>query len=169
MQHLSAQQNTVQLKHMVTGLPVGAAPLPARIRIDHAADGRAVGCRELRRKEKAVRTQRGIELILDDPTLHAYPALLDVDLQDLRQVPGEVDDQAFGQRLAVRTRATTSRRQHNASESGACHQGSQTGHISRVQRKHNRLRHALVDGVVSRQHRTCCVLRGNLPAKTRVA
>ncbi|MNR48099.1 hypothetical protein D3C85_1672930 [compost metagenome] len=97
-----------------------------------------------------MRTKRSIELILDDPALHSHPALLDVDLQDFRQMPGEVNDQAFSQRLPVRTRATPSWRQHNASEFGACHQGSQTCHIRCIHRKHSRLRHALIDGVVSR-------------------
>ncbi|MCY1546118.1 hypothetical protein D9M68_820960 [compost metagenome] len=84
-------------------------------------------------------------------------------------MPREVNDQAFSQRLPIRARATTSRGQHNAAKFGACNQGGQPRHISRIPREHSRLRHALVDGVVSRKHRTRCVLRGYLPAKTRVA
>ncbi|MNG17144.1 hypothetical protein D3C84_1011090 [compost metagenome] len=37
VQHLSAQQYAVQFKHMVAGLTVSAAALPARIRIDHCS------------------------------------------------------------------------------------------------------------------------------------
>ncbi|MCY1547902.1 hypothetical protein D9M68_839830 [compost metagenome] len=114
-----------------------------------------------------MRTKRSIELILDHPTLNPHPALLGIDFQDLRQMPGKIDDQAFGQGLPVRSRASPSWRQHNAPKIGARHQAGQACHISCIHRKHSRLRHALVDGVVSRQHRTRCILRGNLPTKTR--
>jgi len=45
--------------------------------------------------------QGGVELVEDQPRLHAGPALLDVQFEDSVQVLGKVDDQGGADRLAA--------------------------------------------------------------------
>ncbi len=87
VQRRAVEQNGAQIQHVIAGLAVGAAALPAGIGADHAADGGAVGSRQFRGEKQPVGFERGVELVLDHPALHPYPALLDIDLKDVVQVP----------------------------------------------------------------------------------
>ncbi|RML74621.1 hypothetical protein APX70_200444 [Pseudomonas syringae pv. maculicola] len=44
-----------------------------------------------------MRLQRCVELVLDHAGLHPYPALFDVDFEDVVHVPRQIDHYAIGQ------------------------------------------------------------------------
>ena len=79
-------QNGAQLQDVVAGLAIKTRPLPAGISRDHTANGGSVRSRQFGRKEKAIRRQRRVQLILDDACLHPDPARRHVDLEN----PGHV-------------------------------------------------------------------------------
>ena len=72
----AVEEHGGEREHVVACLAVEAGALAARVRVDHAADGGAVGGGELGGEEQAVRLERRVELVLDDARLHAHaPAL----------------------------------------------------------------------------------------------
>ncbi|MNS51278.1 hypothetical protein D3C72_839480 [compost metagenome] len=165
VQTLTAAQDHVEFEHMVAGLAIGATALTTGIGVNHAADGGAVGGRQFRGKKQPGGFQRGVELILDHSGLHAHPALLDVDFQNAVHVPRQVDDDAVRQRLAVGAGAATARGDHHLLIGRFGDQPRHPCQVISVQRKHRRLRQALIDRVVGRQHHTAGVIGADFTAK----
>ena len=166
VQAFATEQHAVQFEHMVAGLAVGATALAAGVGVDHAADGGAVGGRQLRGEEQPVGFERGIELVLDHPGLDPHPAFLDVDFEDLVHVPRQVDDDPVGQRLAVGTGAAAARGQLDLAKARFGHQRGDSRHIVGIQREHRGLGQALVDRVVGSEHRAGAVVGAELATET---
>ncbi|RML47868.1 hypothetical protein ALQ95_05586 [Pseudomonas syringae pv. ribicola] len=161
----TTQQHGRQFQHMVTGLAIGATALPAGIGIDHAAHCGAVGGRQFRREKQPVRLQRCVELVLDHAGLHPHPTLFDIDFKDVVHVPRQIDHHAIGQRLTIGAGAAATRGEHHLFVFGPCCQPGDDRHIVAVHREHRRLWQALIDGVVSGQHRARPVVPGDFAAK----
>ena len=165
VQALAAAQDHVEFQHMVTGLAIGATALAAGVGVDHAANGGAVGGRQLRGEEQPGRLQRSVELVLDHPGLHAHPALFDVDLQNAVHVPRQVDHDAVGQRLTVGAGAAATRGDHHFPVSRLGDQACNPRHILGVHREHRRLRQALIDRVVGGEHHATGVIGADFTTK----
>ena len=165
-QALAADQYAVELEHMVAGLAVFAAALAAGVGGDHAADGRSVGGGQFRCEEQPMGPQGGVELVLDHPGLDPYPAVVDVDLEDLVHVPGDVHHQAVAQRLAVGAGAATTWCQGHLAEGFPPGEPAEQLEVSCVTRKHRRLGQALVERVVGGQYRAAGVVRGDFALET---
>ncbi len=168
VQTLAAAQDHLKLQHMVAGFAVGATALATGVGVDHAADRGAVRGRQFRGKKQPGGLQRGVELVLDHTGLHPHPALFNVDFQNAIHVPRQVDDDAVRQRLTVGAGATASRGDHHFLVRRFGNQPRHPCHIVRIQRKHRRLRQALIDRVVGRKHHAAGVISADFPAKTAV-
>ncbi|MNZ56736.1 hypothetical protein D3C78_746890 [compost metagenome] len=81
-------------------------------------------------------------------------------------MPRQVDDDAVGQRLAVGTGTTTARGQLDRVEARLGHQRGNARNVLGVLGKHRRLRQALVDRVVGRQHGARGVVGTELATET---
>ncbi len=149
--HRAVEQDGPELEHMIARLAVQHRALPARVGGDHAAEGGAVGWRQLGRKEQAERFDGVVELILDHARLHARPAFLGVDLEDRIHVARQVDRNAARQGLAIGASAAATRRERNVAEARLAGQLCEAHHVELVARKDHGLRSELVDRVVGRK------------------
>ena len=81
----------------------------ARVIPGHAADGRAIGRRNIDRKIQSGRTQLRIELVEYDARLHPHPLLFGIDVENSVEVFAGIDDQGFADRLPALRGAGTAR------------------------------------------------------------
>lgn len=95
-----------------------------------------------------MRLERPIELVEDHARLHAHEPAGDVNVEDLVQVPRDVDDDAGRQRLPVGAGAAAPRREGQLREAGLARDPSGRDDVGGVLRVDDRLREYLIDRVV---------------------
>src|SRR5690606_2500844 len=105
-----------------------------RVVRDHAADVGAVGRGDVRRELQAVGGEEAVELVAHHAGLHPHPALLQVQLEDARQVLGDVDDQRLSHGLAGQRRAAAAGEDRRAVPRGGAHGGAD---VVLVERHHD--------------------------------
>ncbi len=143
------RQYDVQGQNMITGFAIDTRPFARGIRAHHAANRGPVTRRKLRRKENTMRFDMRIELIEHHPRFYPSPALVVIHFQYPVHMPGEIDDDPFGQRLPIGSRAAPSRREGEVRILGLIGQCQDRLYIRLRARKQDGLRRYLVDGVVS--------------------
>ena len=102
-----------QLEHVLDGETVGDRVRAARVVAEHPAERRPVRGRGVGAEEQAERPHVVVQVVLDEPRLHARPLLLDVDLEDRVHVPREVQHERAVHRLARERRAAAARQERH--------------------------------------------------------
>src|SRR5262249_11059223 len=95
-----------QLEDMVDGLPIENGTGSSRIIPDHASRGRAAAAGSVGTKQKSVRTQIAVQLILYDARLDSYPPLFRIKLQNVIHVLGKIQMNGMAHSLSRKTGAT---------------------------------------------------------------
>src|SRR5690606_11144106 len=107
---------------------------------------------QFRGKKESMGFDRRIELIFYYATLHAYPALLNIDLQNLVHVFGGINNQSISERLTISTCTTTAGAEHYLLKLRLLAEGGNAHQISRIARIKHALRQYLIDRVIGCQH-----------------
>ena len=110
----SVAQGDVQIEHVVNRLAVQHRSGAAGVVADHAADGGAVGGRDVRREAQPVGEQPGVQLVEHDARFDPRPALVGVHLEDAVEVLGRVELQPGADRLTGLRGAAAARRDRDA-------------------------------------------------------
>ncbi len=93
-------QQNLQLNYMINGFAIHHGMRARRIVGDHAADGRAIGGRNIRRELQIGSLNLYIEILQHATGLNAHPAIGAVHFQDLLEILGEIDDDSRPNALA---------------------------------------------------------------------
>ena len=163
------EQDAVERQHVVTRLAVFAAALTGGIGIDHAANGGAVGGRELRGEEQPMRLERGIQLVLHHAGLDAHATVLDIDLENAVHVPRDIHQHAVIERLAIGAGTAAAWRQGDARKAWLVGEARDALDILGMARVDHGLRQHLIERVVGRQHGAVGVVRTDVTGKACIS
>ena len=163
--HDAAAQDDLEIEHVLAGLAVPARALAAGVGRDHAAEGGAIGRREVRGEVHAVRLEERVQVVEHHAGLHADEPGLEIERQDLRHVARQVHDDAARQRLAVGAGAAASRGERDAVEARLVDEPQREGDVCRGAREDHRRGQQLVDAVVGRGRQARRVVGADLAAE----
>ena len=109
MRKLAVGQQRLNRDDVVAHRAVAHRAPAARVVAGHATDGRPRGCRDVDGKPQPVRLELAIEIVEHDAGLDCHAPVLDVEIQDAREVLRAIDDERFADGLAGLRRAAAAR------------------------------------------------------------
>src|SRR5215831_6280518 len=106
---------------MVDGLAIENGTGSSRIIPDHASQGSAAAAGSVGTKQKSVRTQIAVQLILYDARLDSYPPLFRIKLQNVIHVLGKIQMNGMAHSLSRKTGATAPGQDRQNMADGCAH------------------------------------------------